>query len=101
MGARCSRVLCGNVSALCVSVPAVGVGKSDSNRLLRSKKSLLLCGLMDTEMGSFGGRFLGEINAFLGGILAISYLCFVPTHCCGTGLGSVAFPRLPGASKMP
>lgn len=48
MRARCSRVLCGIV---CVCLPAVGVGKPDSNRLLRSKKSLFSCVLADEHGG--------------------------------------------------
>lgn len=50
-----------------VGFPAVGVGKSDINRLLRSKKnpSFHVHSLINTGVRSFGGiHFLGKINAF-------------------------------------
>lgn len=66
MRTRCSGVLRGSVSAFCICVAAGGVGKSDINRLLRRKKSLVSCALSDKhrdEVRSFGGRLCGKINS--------------------------------------
>lgn len=51
--------------AFCVYFHTDGVGKSAINRLLRKQNpSFRAHSLINTAMRSFGGRFLGKINAF-------------------------------------